>query len=305
MSVQEALALAQADPALSIPAPDPIGRLYRYPDSEPLPTGPNGGIILPSEEEVLANVRNGYWLPSITNVLGVVGQEHLVGWAARKATRTAIEIVNKHPESITRNPAGALRYISTAHTRDRDNAARQGTQVHYAAELLSVGKEVPEGLLNSKERGYVAQWQRWADTFQPEFLHLESTVYGKAGGLPYAGTTDFICKINGIVVGGDLKTTRSGISSSVAYQLSAVRHADSLAVDTSKLVDMPTLDATYVLHLTEHDYTFAPLWTTGETWDSFKSMRQLWDGWVLGGSTLSGHALVQPATTSPDQVLPL
>lgn len=298
------IAEAEAAPALSIPAPDPIGRLYRLPTSEPLRTGPNGGVILPTDEVIAAKIRSGEWMPSITNILSVRNAPHLMGWAARKAAQTAIEMETKYPGSLVARPAAAAKYLSTAHERDRDNAAGQGTAVHYACELLAQGLPVPDGLLNDKQKLYVRQWERWRSDFSPEFIATEMTVFGDTAAGKYAGTTDFVCTINGVNVVGDIKTTRSGIHDDVAFQLSAVAHSDACTLDNQTLSALPRIDAAYALHLSERSYTFAPVVIDGEPWDVFCALRQVWDVHVFHGRLRNGDKLIQPPATQPSQVVP-
>lgn len=299
------LADALAAPPLSIPAPPPIGRLYRKPGSESLPTGPNGGIIVPGEYEIKQAVQRGEWVPSITNVLNVRNAEHLVGWAARKAANLAIEMEQKYPGAMLSRPESAARYLSTEHDRLRETAADLGTRVHYACELLANGAEdIPSGLLSEEELPYLDAWKQWRADFSPKFLRTEMTVFGTTrDNLGYAGTTDFLCEINGINVIGDIKTTRSGLHDDVAYQLSAVAHAEASTSDGMSLDPLPQIDAAYALHLSPKGYKFAPVVIDGEPWDMFQAQRVVWDLHAFEGHLTSGQHVVGSPVSGPEQVV--
>lgn len=283
----------------------PIGRLYRYPGSTPLPRGANNGVILPEWDDVIAKIHSGEWIPSITNILDVRNSPHLINWAARESAKTAISMEQSFPGRLTQNPAGALRYLSTSHDRIRDNSADVGTRVHYACELIANNETVPEHLLKDNEWGYVRSWEKWRKDFSPEFLHTETTVFGSTEFGNYAGTTDFICRINGVTIVGDIKTTRSGIHDDVAYQLAAATHTDNCSFDGETLVDLPKLEAAYVLHLSSKGYTFSPLDTGEESWQMFKAARSMWNLHALGGIKPDGSSVIKHPVKSPTEVVPL
>lgn len=288
-------------PKLSIPLPEPFGRVYRMPGSAPLRTGPNGGVILPSEDEYHAKIVSGEWVPSITNVLGVRNAEHLIPWSAGRAAKAMLELIDKAPERVRKNPAGALSFARLAAERERDAAAEQGTRVHYACEQIALGKEVEPKYLSPREWKYVDNFRRWTDDFQPEFIANEVTVFGTTPSGPYAGTADFIARINGITVAGDYKTTRSGLHNDVAFQLAAVAHADTFTTDGVNLKPMIPIDAGYGVHLSPESYEMRPAIIDGQSWEIFKSLRATWNVHAFDGLQDDGRTtLGAPATSLAD-----
>ena len=184
-------------PALALDGGAKIGRVYRLPGTD-LPAkakfDANGRPFMrhrDAEDAILA----GEVLPSITNVLGVRNMPHLVPWAGKKAAQEAIAVEAQWPGHLSKNPDKAIDWIKKAADRDRDAAAEQGDVVHNACEDLARGLPCPS--LTPEQMRYVDSWKAWLDRWQPEFLALEATVYGKtAGGLSYAGTGDAIFRIN-------------------------------------------------------------------------------------------------------------
>lgn len=297
--------IADTDPALSIPVPDPIGRLYRQPGSEPVPTAASGAVILPDDKEIQQRIIDGVWMPSITNVLNVRNMPHLVGWAARKAANLAVETEQKYPGRIAAEPRKAFAYFASAADRDRDAAAVQGTLVHEACEFLAKGEQPPKPLTDIQQK-YVDNWKRWADEWQPEFIALEATVFGTTPqGLAYAGTTDFIAKINGMVTIGDIKTTRSGLHIDLALQLSAAAHAQRVSFDDRTFSPMLDIEAAIGLHLSPERYRVAPVQLDGQVWDTFCALRSAWNFHVFHGHLDNGKNALGGFLSGPEALKPL
>jgi ATP-dependent exoDNAse (exonuclease V) beta subunit len=98
-------------------------------------------------------------------------------------------------------------------------AAERGNRVHHAIEMLLKGEPVtiedkyPSILddtpkeLTTEEWEAILSFQRWYEATKPETLANEFVVRNKEVG--YAGTVDYLCKIDGAVYLVDFKTSQS------------------------------------------------------------------------------------------------
>lgn len=291
------------NPALSLPLPEPIGRVYRVPDSPELRRGPNGGVILPSSEDIIKNILDSRWLPSITNILDVRNSPHLIKWAASKGVKAFYDMMKRSPQKVASNPEGAILYAILASDRDRDEAAVRGTKVHYACEQISLGRSIRPSYLSNAEWAYVDSFRTWLADYKPKFIAREVTVFGETPYGNYAGTADFIAEIGGLVVAGDYKTTRSGLHIDVAFQLSAIAHATHYTVDGVNLLPMMKIDAGVGLLLTPDEYEMRQAQIRGRSWDIFCGLRAAWTTHVLHGTQDDGSdTLSAPLTDSSNLV---
>lgn len=242
------------------------GRLYCHPNSQGALSG-----------DVVADVDKGLLVPSVTNVIGILDKPHLYDWYGRKAADAALDVSRNHPGLITKKPHEARKWLSQAARRHMNDAADLGTRVHATCERLALGeKDVP---IAADEKPYVQAWHAFMDEFQPNYLHIESTVFGdvphEEGTLGYAGTADFFARIDDLTVVGDLKTGR-GIHTEAALQLNALAAAQDLVTEEDESLPMPKADAGLVVHLTKQGFVvhLVPLQT--ETLQVFTDLRRLW-----------------------------
>lgn len=257
------------------------GRLYLRPEDVP-----HKELFL---KDVRKSIIEGKLLPSVTNILGVRDKPFLVPWAAKLVATKAVEIANTYPERMKQAPEKAIQYLKGLANADRDSAATQGSKVHRAAETLALGNDMPTGL-SPAEMFYVDKWKQWRSEWQPEFLEVEATFIGDG----YAGTADFVAKIMGHTVIGDLKTTRSGLHIDLSLQLSALANAPYM-ISNGKTIDNPyRFEAGLGVHLSTQAYHVKQASINGQTWEVFQSLRKVWnfhtfeghldnDGFALGG----------------------
>lgn len=289
-------------PALAVDG-QKLGRLYRQPDS-PLPDrvvlDENGQPSLRTRQAI-EEVRAGRLVPSITNVIGTLNQPHLLPWTAKMVANEAVRIAKEWPQRLTDAPAAAVTWLKETADRDRDAAADKGSTVHQACEDLARGLPCPP--LEPEMVPYVDAWKAWLDRWQPEFLHLEATVFGDANALRYAGTADFIARINGLVTVGDYKTTRAGLHREVSLQLSAVAHARTLTPDNETVIEMPAAEAGVAVHLSPDGYQCAPVVLDDQVWDTFCGLRMAWDFAHLDGELPDGRPALGRPLRGPEALV--
>lgn len=286
-------------PKLAIAVPDPIGRLYRRPDSPAPGVTASGNLSLPHRREIYRLIAEGIWVPSITNVIGTRSLPYLQQWAAKLAVQEAIDIEAKWPGYLNKKKWQAIRYLKTAADRNRDQAALQGSIVHDLLERIALGEDVD---VPGEYQRFVDSWNRWCDDFQPEFLHMEATVFGTDdNGNGYAGTADFIARINGMTVAGDYKTNRSGLHSEVALQLSAIAHAQEMVVDDS-LVPNVEVEGGMAVHVTREGYEARPVQLEGMSWEAFQGFRSAWTYHVFDGVQFENGGVLCDPIVFPGQM---
>jgi hypothetical protein len=180
----------------------------------------------------------------------------LTNWAARSVAEHCYQ---NRAEMASWDERRYVDDAKSAPWRDRDQAARRGTEVHAIAELIAGGleAEVPEEI-----QGHVDQYMRFLDDFNPTYVALERSVFSRTH--QYAGTFDAVAHIDGTGEGNtllDLKTSRSGPFGEVALQLAAYRWAELWLDDDGKEHPMDELDIRQaaVLWVTNDSYELRPV----------------------------------------------
>ena len=250
-------------PALAISTK--YGRLYRKP-----------GTKLDEVSDVEASLAKNLLMPSITNVIDGLNKPFLNGWYAKRAAEDAVQVVKEHPGLIQKKPQEAIKWISGAARRTASAAAGLGDEVHNYVEALAQGI-TPTEELSAAAIPYVESWKKFIDDFKPEFTYCEGTVFGEVlnSGKAYAGTADFIAKINGETFVGDYKTGRS-VHAEASLQLSALSHGTYVAGDDG-LVELEPITAELVVHLTPKGYVLYRTTSSEQAWETFSLLRDVWD----------------------------
>lgn len=235
-------------------------------------------------------------------------------WAAREVAAAAVDERDIWEPLAARAREAAWEYLKEAPFRDRDEAARKGTDVHRLAERLQSGEEVdvPEPLL-----GHVDSYLAFRDDWEPADELIEGVVVNRTH--VYMGTFDSIAtlpgfaaaasKSLGVEVAGDrvlydIKTSRSGVYPEVALQLAAYRYAETFLTDPGGEVEeqpMPQVDGCAVLHVRADGYDLVPIVADERAFRAFLYVAQTAafigtykePGW---GSTVIGEALSAPVT---------
>lgn len=156
----------------------------------------------------------------VTTILGVINKPALLQWAANEAVN---HIKKKSPRhAVTKEflvTEEALEEAKKAYAVKRDKSADIGTMAHKWLEKWIKGENpTPDPDLTIMTDNFV----KWATDNKVEFLESEKRLYSASEW--YAGCCDFICKIDGKVFMGDIKTS-SGIYPEMFYQTAAYQKA--------------------------------------------------------------------------------
>jgi hypothetical protein len=233
---------------------------------------------------------DGKYAPGVTTVLNrTVPKDALVPWAAGAVAGWVADRLTLSSGTLTGDAALLLdelareaaeqrkplrpgnrddvrKVLAGLPDRDRDTAARRGTDVHEIANRLIVGEhvDVPEPLLQ-----HVDNYLRWVAEWMPTDEIAEATVVSREP--RYCGTFDLIATL----VDGqrwllDLKTNRTKVYPEVALQLAGYRYATTLLEPDGTESPMPHVDATGVVWLTGARYEFRPVQTGTPQWQAFR-----------------------------------
>lgn len=160
-------------------------------------------------------------VPSVTKILGIVNKPALVAWAAN----SAIDYVSKQIEAGELYDEIQLESIWDAgrknHYQKKTDAGTIGSFVHNWVEDYIKGKK-PAMPVNVDLQEAIKKFLGWKIDNEVEFLTSEQVCYSKK--YNYTGTLDFICKIDGKLYLGDLKTSK-GIYPEYLMQTAAYRKA--------------------------------------------------------------------------------
>lgn len=190
-------------------------------------------IFEPGEEKVV--------VPSVTTVLGILDKPGVTQWAVNQtAAYCAINADKLLGMSVERGYKLGQFYhqrtvkfddpltdITSYHSGVLNDLAELGTAVHEWAEQFFKGGIEPE-LYTDAQVQMAEQIILWASDNDVEILHTEVTVFGDG----YAGTLDFIARINGVIYLVDIKTARA-IRDSHMAQIGALGAAHSIAREVS------------------------------------------------------------------------
>lgn len=236
----------------------------------------------------------GQRVPGVTTIIDQgVPKPALINWAGNA---TAEYAVDHWDELGTLGPAARLKRLQGARYEVKDTAARRGTEVHRAAELLIAGKtvQVPDDIA-----GHVEAYARFLDEFEVEPVHVEFSAVSYRWG--YAGTADLCCWLTlpdrgRVLTLDDLKTTRSGIFGEVALQLAAYRYADKWIIDGAE--DDP-IDVMYCfgIHVRADGYDLIPVEAGEAEHKAFLYAMQV-GKFAAGSRDLVGAPIVPPTTSS-------
>lgn len=140
-------------------------------------------------------------LTGITTILSVINKPYLIQWSANMAC----EYVKNNLKDL-KDMDEVLENAKVAHTKKKEKAGGIGTKVHKAVEnYINSGELKAEDKLVQR---CLNNFISWAKEDKVEFVESEKNLYSRKYWL--GGIVDFVCKIDGEIWIGDIKTS-SGI----------------------------------------------------------------------------------------------
>ncbi|MGP3750879.1 hypothetical protein [Streptomyces sp. IBSNAI001] len=219
-------------------------------------------------------------VPGVTSVVGMLPKDFLTYWAAKESAEAAVNNWDIVSQLCQRDPAGAIDYLKSAHRRKTKAASDIGSAAHDYFERLARGDEVNLRHVHADVKPHVAYFKQFLDEVQPEFLHLEETVWSDEHA--YAGSFDAVAKVDGEVVVLDWKTSKA-VYDSVALQLSAYRYANRIILaESGESVDVPEMTGGAVLHVRPEGWQFVPVECGEDVFNAFLALRKVFD-WERDG----------------------
>lgn len=180
-----------------------------------------GRIILCYNEEKHHYTVNGKTAEGVTNALKVIAKPALIPWAARMAGEYVSENlkVGQVVDEIQKD--ALIKGAIGAHKNKLTNAGDFGTLLHGWVEQW-IKRQNPPLPTHPVLREAAVKFLQWVEANNVIFEASEKKVYSEKYG--YAGTFDFIARVGGKLVIGDLKTS-SGIWDEYWLQLAAYQQA--------------------------------------------------------------------------------
>ena len=214
-------------------------------------------------------------VPGVTSVLNMLPKPFLEFWASKLVAETAVDNVGSWIGlAVSGQREAAIDYLKKAPLRNTGKAADTGTAAHDLFERLASGERLGKREVSPDLVPFVNHFREWWEIWQPEFLHLERTVWSASVG--YAGTFDAIATVkpggeaHNIII--DWKTTRSGVHPEVALQLTAYSRADYIIGEGGEQVPLPQIDGAAVLHVRPEGWQFVPASISDELFNVFKAL---------------------------------
>ncbi len=164
------------------------------------------------------------WPPGVTTILSVINKPALVPWAAKLTAETYSSLLRSRMAAGALLPAdlaGMEKEAKGAPRAVAKEAAGIGSAVHAWAEAFAHGAR-PDLPADPRTRNGVEGFLSWCGAHAVEFVSTEVRVYSRA--FHYAGTFDFLARVDGKLMLGDYKVS-SGIYPEYYFQTAAYAQA--------------------------------------------------------------------------------
>lgn len=210
-------------------------------------------------------------VPGVTSILNMLGKPFLQRWSAKVVAETAADNIPTVLQMLLNGQRdAAVDYLKNAPYRDTKQAADTGTAAHSIFERMAMGKS--PGRVTPDMEPYVRGFQAFLDDKQPEYIHLEETVWSDSH--DYAGSFDAYAIVEGLRLFLDNKTTRSGAHEEAGLQLSAYRFSDSIIRNDGTRVPTPKADGAAVLHIRPEGARLIPVRADEAMFEIFLALRE-------------------------------
>lgn len=187
----------------------------------------NGEIKLVFKESGHRYEIEGQEIIGVTTILKtIIAKEGIVNWAVKMTGNYILE--KYQPKVYTKEELEQLVNEAKKHHRlEKEKAGTFGTDIHQWLEQYIKAKisktDLPKLPDNKAYQSTLQSFFEWEKKGNVVFEESEKVVYSKK--YNYAGTVDFIAKVNGIRIIGDIKTSNYIYPESYFLQLSAYRFA--------------------------------------------------------------------------------
>lgn len=186
------------------------------------------GKELEFDPEVHAYKWGGAFVPGVTSILQCLGKPALIPWAVKLASDHWLKSVEEGRTDFK----DIYKESKNAHKKTLKDAANIGHNVHDYAEKYFKKSELPKLKTDQAKKG-VEAFHKWIDSHSVEILASEKRLFSKE--YYYAGSCDFIARIDGVLGLGDIKTS-SGIYPEMRFQTAAYQHA--VQEETNRKLDV-------------------------------------------------------------------
>lgn len=178
--------------------------------------------VIYGQELTIDPVKHAYmwgadYVPGVTSILKIIDKPALIQWSANMASDHFLAQVKAGRDDF----AAIHKESKVAHRKKSDAAKDIGHEVHAYVEAHFKNLPLPELTSDEAKRG-VEAFHSWLAAHKVEVLASERLCFSKEH--YYAGTCDFVAKIDGAMAVGDVKTS-SGIFSEYRLQTAAYQHA--------------------------------------------------------------------------------
>jgi len=172
-------------------------------------------LLAPSENFIVDRLKSGrgrYQLDGkpmtgVTTICNMQAKGFLINWSASEAYKDSLTKTDAEIKEVLKNK-------TYAHTQKSDSAKDSGTQAHdlveqFINQYINTGNYVFPVYPVIEDIGVktsITRFFKWATDNKVEFLGSEVSVYSREHW--FAGSFDFICKLNGKLLLGDFKTSK-------------------------------------------------------------------------------------------------